>query len=478
MTPHPQDDSQREAAVDPLIAALRRREFSRLDRGKFVYLDYTGSALYAECQLRSHQALLARGIFGNPHAESDPSRASTSMIMTARELVLRFLDADPDRYTVCFTANTSAAIKLVAESYPFDRDAALVLCSDNHNSVNGIRQYARRAGAAVSHVPLDADLRMEDAESVLSRAAVTSSGAQLFAFPAQSNFSGVQHSLDTIDDAQRLGFDVLLDAAAFAPSNPLSLRAHAPEFVVLSFYKLFGYPTGVGALVVRKDALRRLTRPWFAGGTVDFASVQNDLFQLKPEPDAFEDGTPDFLSIAALPAGFELLEKIGMRRIHDHVARLTTRFLAGLEAMAHSDGTPAVRVYGPRSDKARGGTVAFNVLSFDGRAVPYSLVERRARDAGIAIRGGCFCNPGAAEYAFGFDARRTSECLRETSSGFTIERFAQCLGEDTAVGAIRASIGVANNDRDVDRALEMIWATAALSADGQSFAIARSASRA
>src|SRR4249920_1782681 len=230
----------REVAADPVIAALRRREFNRLDRENLAYLDYTGSALYAECQLRSHQAMLARGVFGNPHADNDPSRASTSMLAKARGLVLRFLDADPARYTVCFTANTSAAIKLVAESYPFGRDAALVLCADNHNSVNGIRQYARRAGAAVSHVPLRADLRMDDPHSVLSRAGASSPGARLFAFPAQSNFSGVHHSLATIDDAQRLGFDVLRDAAAFAPSNPLSLRAHAPEFVVLSFYKLSG----------------------------------------------------------------------------------------------------------------------------------------------------------------------------------------------------------------------------------------------
>jgi selenocysteine lyase/cysteine desulfurase len=319
---------------------------------------------------------------------------------------------------------------------------------------------------------------MQNAESALSRAATLSSGARLFAFPAQSNFSGVQHPLSLIDDAQRHGFDVLLDAAAFAPSNPLSLRVHAPEFVVLSFYKLFGYPTGVGALVVRKDALRRLRRPWFAGGTVDFASVQNDTFQLKDDADAFEDGTPDFLSIAALPAGFELLETIGMPRIHEHVMRLTTRFLEGLEMMTHSDGTPAVRVYGPRTARARGGTVAFNVLSVDGRAIPYSLVERRARDAGVAVRGGCFCNPGAAEHAFGFDAARARECLRASARGFTIDRFAECLGEDVAVGAIRASIGVANNDRDIDRALEMIWATAAMSAGRQSFAIARSASRA
>jgi selenocysteine lyase/cysteine desulfurase len=400
------------------------------------------------------------------------------MIEKTRGLVLRFLDADPDKYTVCFTANTSAAIKLVAESYPFDHEAALVLCSDNHNSVNGIRQYACRAGAKLSYVPLTTELRMQSAESALSRAATLSSGARLFAFPAQSNFSGVQHPLSLIDDAQRHGFDVLLDAAAFAPSNPLSLRVHAPEFVVLSFYKLFGYPTGVGALVVRKDALRRLRRPWFAGGTVDFASVQNDTFQLKDDADAFEDGTPDFLSIAALPAGFELLETIGMPRIHEHVMRLTTRFLEGLETMTHSDGTPAVRVYGPRTARARGGTVAFNVLSVDGRAIPYSLVERRARDAGVAVRGGCFCNPGAAEHAFGFDAARARECLRASARGFTIDRFAECLGEDVAVGAIRASIGVANNDRDIDRALEMIWATAAMSAGRQSFAIARSASRA
>ena len=466
-------------AADPIIAALRRREFGRLDRDRLAYLDYTGSALYAECQLRSHQALLTRGVFGNPHAESDPSRASTMMIEKARGLVLRFLDANPDHYTVCFTANTSAAIKLVAESYPFSENSAVVLSADNHNSVNGVRQYARRAGAALSHIPLTADLRLDGAESVLSRAAASAKGTRLFAYPAQSNFSGVHHPLSLIDDAQRLGFEVLLDAAAFAPSNPLSLREHSPEFVSLSFYKLFGYPTGVGALVVRRDALRRLQRPWFAGGTVDFVSVQNEMFQLKDDVDAFEDGTPDFLSIAALPAGFELLETIGMCRIHNHVARLTARFLSGLNAMRHSGGTPAAQIYGPRTNDARGGTIAFNVLSPEGRAIPYAIVERRARDAGIAIRGGCFCNPGAAEHAFGFDAHRASECLRASSArGFTIDRFARCLGEDSAVGAIRASIGVANNDHDVDRALEMVWATAAMSSGDQLFASARSASRA
>jgi selenocysteine lyase/cysteine desulfurase len=443
-------------SVDPLIAALRRTDFSRLDRQNIAYLDYTGAAVYAERQVKSHRALLEDGLFGNPHAESDPSIASTSMIEEARQLVLRFVDADPAVYTVVFTANASAAAKVVAESYPFTTASALVLSADNHNSINGIREYARRAGAVVAYALLGEDLKLHDPCALLARAAATYRGPRLFAFPAQSNFSGVQHPLCLTTEAQRLGYDVLLDAAAFTPSNALSLHDASPEFVTLSFYKIFGYPTGVGALVVKKSVLHKLRRPWFAGGTVDFASVQNGIHQLKPSAEAFEDGTPDFLNIGALAAGFEFLETVGMDRVHEHVMRLVARLLDGLDGLRHTNGAPAIRLYGPWSNEGRGGTVAFNVLTRQGTALPYPVVERAARDAGVAIRGGCFCNPGAAEQAFGFDALRTSECLQRVAADFAIGRFAKCLGADTAVGAVRASLGLANNDSDVDRALDLV----------------------
>ena len=90
----------------------------------------------------------------------------------------------------------------------------------------------------------------------------------LFAFPAQSNFSGVQHPLDWIAAAQSAGWDVLVDCAAFVPTNRLDLSEWKPDFVPVSLYKLLGYPTGVGCLLVRKEALARLRRPWFAGGTI------------------------------------------------------------------------------------------------------------------------------------------------------------------------------------------------------------------
>ncbi len=444
--------------ADSLIAALRRTEFSRLERQNIAYLDYTGAALYAERQVKAHRLLLEQGVFGNPHSENSPSAASTSVIEKARELVLRFVDADPAMYTVIFTANASAAAKIIAESYPFTTGSALVLSADNHNSINGIREYARRAGAAVTYLPLHEDLTLHDPRPLLIQAASTYRESRLFAFPAQSNFSGVQHPLCFTNAAQHLGYDVLLDAAAFAPSNQLSLRHTMPEYVTLSLYKVFGYPTGVGALIVKKDALQRLHRPWFAGGTVDFASVQNGMYQLKVSPEGFEDGTPDFLNIAALAAGFEFLEEVGMDRLHDHVKRLVSRLLDGLEGIRHTNGVPAIRIYGPWTTEGRGGTVAFNILTRDGAAMPYPIVERAAREAGIAVRGGCFCNPGVAERAFGFDAARTSDCLHAVADNFTVDRFAKCLGADIAVGAVRASVGLANNDRDVDRLLDSVRA--------------------
>jgi molybdenum cofactor sulfurtransferase len=37
---------------------------------------------------------------------------------------------------------------------------------------------------------------------------------------------------------------VLLDAASLVPSNRLDLSRWHPDFVAISFYKIFGYPTG------------------------------------------------------------------------------------------------------------------------------------------------------------------------------------------------------------------------------------------
>jgi selenocysteine lyase/cysteine desulfurase len=142
--------------------------------------------------------------------------------------------------------------------------------------------------------------------------------------------------------------------------NRLDLKAVQPDFVTVSFYKMFGYPTGVGALLIRRHAFAKLRRPWFAGGTVNFASVQGQAHVLAPAEAAFEDGTLNYLSIPAVEIGLRHLQAIGMEIITERVRCLTGWVLDQLLALRHSNGRAMVRIYGPTTTQARGGTVTLN----------------------------------------------------------------------------------------------------------------------
>jgi selenocysteine lyase/cysteine desulfurase len=442
--------------IDTDFRTLRTREFARLDARGDVYLDYTGSALYPDSLVRAHAELLRESVFGNPHSDSPASRASTRMLDDARAAVLRFFDADPAEYEVCFTANCSGALRLVGEAFPFGPGSRFVLTADNHNSVNGIREFAARRGAEVRYVPLDAELRLRDVDRALADA--DPRHPHLFAFPLQSNFSGVRHPLRLVREARKRGYHVVVDAASFVPTSALSLRQVPADFVALSFYKMFGYPTGIGALIARREALARLERPWFAGGTVDFVSTQTGTHLLRRGAEGLEDGTPSFLAAPGVQAGLAFMERMGMDRLSAHVAALTRILLHARWALRHPCGAPMVAIHGPAGMRERGGTVALNLLRPDGSAVDYRVVEARAREAGISVRGGCFCNPGAAEHAFGFAPEDAARCFAAAEAeGFDLDRLRACM-RGRPVGAIRVSLGMASVESDVTRLIELLAA--------------------
>ena len=435
--------------------ALRAREFSRLDAQSIAYLDFAAAALYGQSQVTAYAERLACNVYGNPHSMHAPSQASTRDVARAKAATLAFFDADPAVYEVCLTANTSAALKLVAESYPFSPQRALVLSADNHNSVIGAREFARAKGAPIVTLALDDELRLAQADARIT-AIASAHGPGLLAFPAQSNFSGVIHDLGLVKTAQALGFDVLLDAAASGAAGGISLREHPVEFLALAYYKLFGLPSGMGALIVKRSALARLKRPWFAGGTVDFVSIDHDRHRLRDGHHGFEDGTPNFLDAGAVAAGFDFLTRVPRLQLQQRLAALGAHFLQRASALLHATGTPMLALYGPRDGRARGATFAFNVLHPDGATVPFGEVEAHAQAAGVALRGGCFCNPGAAERAFGFAQRSVTACLGQLGAQFSIPAFQACLGEGTPVGALRLSMGLPTNFADIDRALDLI----------------------
>ena len=446
---HP--DYARTAVLD----ALRQSDYGRLDAQQHVYLDYAGGGQYADSQIRLHLELLNDHILGNPHSGNLSSTTTTNLVEQARRSVLAYFNASPAEYTAVFTLNASAALKLVGESYPFAAGGRFLLTFDNHNSVNGIREFARANGADVQYAPLTLpDLRIDRPclSALLDRR--DDSKAKLLAFPAQSNFSGVVHPLDLIGEAHEKGWDVLLDGAAFVPTSRLDLGQVQPEFVSISFYKMFGYPTGVGCLLVRQAVLRKLTRPWFAGGTVNFATVQGLRHILAPREAGFEDGTLNYLAIPAVEIGLRHLSRIGIETIHTRVRCLTAWLLQELLGLAHSNGRHMVRIYGPATTTMRGGAITLNFYDPDGHLLDYRRVEELANQERISLRTGCFCNPGAGELAEGLTE---SDMIAGLDAGddMTLPRFLQVIQHRSgkSAGAIRVSLGLVTNFSDVWRFL-------------------------
>jgi selenocysteine lyase/cysteine desulfurase len=220
---------------------------------------------------------------------------------------------------------------------------------------------------------------------------------------------------------------------------------------------MFGYPTGVGALLIRRSVFAKLERPWFAGGTINFASVQGQAHVLSPNEAAFEDGTLNYLSIPAVEIGLRHIQAIGLDVIAERVRCLTGWLLDELLALRHSNGRAMVRIYGPATTENRGGTVTFNLYDPQGHLLDYRRVEELAGEEGISVRTGCFCNPGAGEMAEGL----TEEDMRAglaIGSDINLSGFVRLMQDRShkSAGSIRASIGLATNFPDILRFLLFI----------------------
>src|SRR5690242_16724416 len=175
---HPSDDA--------FFNQLKKKEFSRLNTNDNVYLDYTGGCLYPESLVKAHHEFLQQAVYGNPHSTNPASQLSEKYVNDARDRVLSFFNAHD--YHCIFTSNASGALQIVGESYPFNGNAHLLLTADNHNSVNGIREYCRRCGGSFSYAPMNyEDLRIDELHLANLLDGQDGKTNKLFAYPAQSN---------------------------------------------------------------------------------------------------------------------------------------------------------------------------------------------------------------------------------------------------------------------------------------------------
>ncbi|MCU0326545.1 MAG: aminotransferase class V-fold PLP-dependent enzyme [Spirosomaceae bacterium] len=437
---------------DVFFEQLRRIEYSILDNQNQVYLDYTGGNLFPKSLVQKHQDLLLNTVFGNPHSVNPTSQRATDLVEETRAKVLQFFNAQ-DYYCI-FTPNASGALKIVGESYPFTCKSSYVLTADNHNSVNGIREFCRKQLGDTHYVPVNQDDLLINTDALFDVFNQAKPDANnLFAFPAQSNVSGIKHDLELIKYAQQKGFDVLLDAAAFVPTSRLDLSIYQPDFVSISFYKIFGYPTGIGCLLVHKSKFDKLKKSWFAGGTVTLVSVASQKKFLTNNHERFEDGTINYNTIPTIKFGLEYIESIGIERISKRVNLLAKALFDELKTLKHDNGRSLVKIYGTENFEKRGGNLCMNFYDKNGGNIPLKTIEKLTSEKQISIRTGCFCNPGIDEINNQISQAEMNDYFMNHENG-NYDEMCQFLQKNR--GAVRVSVGVATNSEDLEKFVNVI----------------------
>ncbi|KAL5512470.1 hypothetical protein ACEPAG_3123 [Sanghuangporus baumii] len=446
-----------------IVDSLRRSDYTRLTRTDETYVDYMGGCLFPESLVQIHADFLSRNIMGNTHSVSNSSQTSTNLALEARTAVLDFFKAPPG-YTVIFTQNATGALKLVGESYPFREGGSFVVGVDSHNSVNGIRRFASQAGARVVYLRAGSrgGVDLLETENVLNENRPSSGGPPgLLALTGLSNISNTKNPLAICAYAKSLGYHTLLDAAALAATSSIDLTETPVDAMCVSFYKMTGFPTGVGALVVKEDFLRILQRPWFAGGTVDVVQVPGSLVTMADDlVEQFQDGTINYLSLPAVTHGLRFL-KLYLPFLPLRLSSLLHYLVAGLNDLRHDiNGARVVKILSRLptrrlreiGDQANfGSTVSLHFLDPDGAMLPLSFIEHAAAQHKISLRTGCVCNPGGAAAIIGIEGD-----MEQLYEGVTLREFETRVGHE--LGVVRISLGLASNFVDVWRLLEFAQA--------------------
>lgn len=425
-----------------------------------VYLDHAGTTLYPKSLIDRFAREMTSSLLGNPHSVSPSSQSATLRIQDTRLRALQLFNADPSNFDLVFVANTTAGIKLVAEALraaPGGFD--YVYHRSSHTSLVGVREEARNSACLdddqVNEWLGGSDPFNHDGQS---------SSMLLFAYPGQSNLDGRRFPLDWSQNLRcsdrRDGYTIytLLDAAALAATSPLDLSDSetAPDFTVVSFAKMFGFPD-MGALIVRRQAESAFDfRKYFGGGTVHTVVCHKEQWHaLKTHclHERLEDGTLPIHSIIALDVAIHTHRELfgPMCDVTSHVSYLAKRLHLGLKGLRHGNGVSACEIYSPDPDDISeasvvGPVIAFNLRNQAGAWTSLAEVEKLAGLKNFHIRTGGVCNPGGIASALNLEPW---EIKRNFTAGF------RCGSENDIIagkptGVIRASVGAMSTTSDID----------------------------
>lgn len=405
-------------------------------------------------------------ILSNPHSDASRPSFSALMVEQTRLKVLRLFRADPSQWDVVFTANATAAVKLVMECFAGHEHGFDYLYHCNaHTSLVGVREQARHSHCLATAEEME--FWLSGGKLLPDREAATH--PLLFAYPAQSNMNGerlpLKWAAQVRGSSQHENTFTLLDAAALVSTSPLDLSNHstAPDFVSMSFYKIFGFPD-LGALIVRKASAHVLgRRKYFGGGTTEMIGCIGTPWVERKESTVharLEDGTIAIRSILALSCAIDTHTNLfdGLAQVSRHTGWLAKTLYERLISLKHNNGTPVCHVYkAPTSEygdlRSQGATITFNVKKGDGSWRSGFGVGALLRANEIHVRTGSLCNPAGMASALGLSA---SDLRAAFDSGFRCNQPGDDVRGDIPYGMIRVTLGAMSTHKDVETLVDFI----------------------
>ena len=303
------------------------------------------------------------------------SEEATLAYEQAHERVAHFIHADWEE--VIFTKNTTEALNLVAYAWGLQHlregDEVVLTQLEHHSNIVPWQQIARRTGAVVRYIRIDAQgcLDMEHAATLIGPR------TKMVSVTHVSNVLGTVNPVAELGHmAHAQGALLCVDGAQSIPHMAIDVRALDCDFFAFSGHKMLG-PTGIGGLYGKRRILEQM-EPFLYGGDmiseVTFEGASwNDL------PWKFEAGTPPIAQGIGLAAAVEYLEGLSMEAVQAH------EHLLVCYAMEQLRQAPDIELYGPEAE-ARGGVVSFNIKDLHPHDVA-SILDQ----CGVAIRAGHHC---------------------------------------------------------------------------------------
>ncbi|CAA7032200.1 unnamed protein product [Microthlaspi erraticum] len=393
------------------IDRIRSDHYFHLDLSHHTCLDYIGIGLYSYSQLLNYDSStyqISSSLSESPFFSVSPKIGNlkekllndggqeTEFEYSMKRRIMGFLKISEEDYSMVFTANRTSAFRLVAESYPFNSKRKLLTVYDYESeAVDEINRVSEKRGAKVAAAEFSWP-RLRICSSKL-RKMITSgkNGSKkkkkgIFVFPLHSRVTGSRYPYLWMSVAQENGWHVMIDACGLGPKDmdSFGLSIYNPDFMVCSFYKVFGEnPSGFGCLFVKKSTIPILESSTSSGminlvptdDPVSLHALEHNRTQTESEE------TDDSFSCGIECRGLDHVDSLGLVSTGNRSRCLINWLVSALYKLKHSTTSRLVKIYGPKVNFNRGPAIAFNLFDQKGERIEPFVVQKLADCSNISL---------------------------------------------------------------------------------------------